>query len=203
MARLSIKTAGLENQLLELKLGRNRIGRSPENDFQIVHATISSTHCELVLKDTDVILRDLESTNGTFLDGEKVREIKLAAGQIVRLGDVELLVENADVPVAIPRFVNLDLPAPPMVSDDGKTLCPRHSRVAVTHQCTACHEVMCEACVHRLRRKGGKKLLMLCPVCSGAVELIGAGAVKKKKSLFDRLTETVKLKWTRVIHIGK
>jgi hypothetical protein len=202
MARLSIKTAGLE-KLLELKLGANRIGRSSENDFQIVHSTISSTHCELILKDSDVILRDLGSTNGTFLNGEKVREARLAAGQTVRLGDVELLVETTDVSVAIPQFVNLDLPAPPVVSEDGKMLCPRHPRAVVTHQCSACHEVMCEGCVHRLRRKGGKKLLLLCPLCSGAVEMVGSGTVKKKKSLLDRLTETVKLKWTRVIHLGK
>src|SRR4051812_35867840 len=114
MARLSVTTAGLQNQLIELKLGTNRIGRSAENDFQIIHPSISSTHCELVLKDGSVILRDLESTNGTFLNGEQVREVILNAGQTVRLGSVELLVETTEVSVAIPRFVNTELPAPPI-----------------------------------------------------------------------------------------
>jgi len=203
MARLLIKTAGFENQLIELKLGANRVGRSTENDFQIVHPTISSNHCEIVLKDGVVLLRDLESTNGTFLNGMQVRETELAAGQTLRLGDVELFVESTDLTIAIPKFINPELPAPPVVLASGTLVCPRHAHASVTHQCTHCKEVMCDACVHRLRRKGGKKTLQLCPICSNPVALIGGEVKAKKKGLFARVTETVKLKWTRAIHLGK
>ena len=79
-------------------------------------------------------------------------------------------------------------------------MCARHTQSAVTHQCTVCKEVMCDSCVHKLRRKGGKITLLLCPTCSNAVELIGAPR-KKKKSLLSRVGETVKLKFTRVLHI--
>jgi pSer/pThr/pTyr-binding forkhead associated (FHA) protein len=195
MARLSVKTDGLNARLIDLKLGANRVGRHPDNDFTIEHSTISSVHCEMVLKDTGVLLRDLESTNGTFVDGHKIREIELAPGQIVRLGDVELLVETIDAKIAIPAFSNPDLPAPPKVRNDGALMCSRHEHRAVSHQCTACKEIMCEGCVHRLRRKGGKKMLMLCPICSGAVEIIGGPAKAKKKSLLERVVgETVKMK---------
>jgi pSer/pThr/pTyr-binding forkhead associated (FHA) protein len=202
MARLHIKTAGLENQSIELRLGVNRVGRSPDADFQIVHPTISSLHCELVLTDGGVILRDLESTNGTFVEGKPVREATLVAGQTIHLGDVELLVENTDARVAIPKFVNPEAPppAPIVVPKDGAVMCPKHTQTPVTHQCTVCKEVMCEACVHRLRRKGGKFTLLLCPTCSNAVEPIG-GPQKKKKSLLSRVGETVKLKFTRALHI--
>jgi hypothetical protein len=195
MARLSVKTDGLNARLIDLKLGANRVGRHPDNDFTIEHSTISSVHCEMVLKDSGVILRDLESTNGTFVDGQRIRETDLAPGQIVRLGDVELLVETIDAKITIPAFSNPDLPAPPKVRTDGAMMCSRHEYKPVTHQCTACKELMCEGCVHRLRRKGGKKVLMLCPVCSGAVELIGGPAKTKKKSLLERVVgETVKMK---------
>lgn len=196
MARLSVKTDGLNARLIDLKLGANRVGRHPDNDFTIEHSTISSVHCEMVLKDSGVTLRDLESTNGTFVNGERIREIELIPGQIVRLGDVELLVETTDAKIAIPAFSNPDLPAPPKVrSEDGALMCARHDHAAVTHQCTACKEFMCEACVRRLRRKGGKKTLHLCPVCSGAVEIIGGPAKTKKKSLLERMVgETVKMK---------
>jgi pSer/pThr/pTyr-binding forkhead associated (FHA) protein len=195
MARLSVKTDGLNARLIDLKLGANRVGRHPDNDFTIEHSTISSVHCEMVLKDSGVILRDLESTNGTFVDGHKIRETELAPGQIVRLGDVELLVETIDAKIAIPAFSNLDLPAPPKVRNDGAMMCSRHEYRPVTHQCTACKELMCEPCVHRLRRKGSKKTLMLCPICSGAVEIIGGAAKSKKKSLLERVVgETVKMK---------
>jgi hypothetical protein len=196
MAELLIKTEGMGNRLIVLKLGANRFGRSPDSDFPIEHPTVSALHCELVLGDRGVILRDLESTNGTFVDGKKVREMELSTGQTVRMGDVEMLVESVEARVAIPQFSCTDLPAPPAVSKEGAMMCNRHARAAVTHQCTVCKELMCEACVHRLRRKGGKNVLMLCPICSNAVEPIG-GAQKKKKSLLARVGETVKLKFMR------
>lgn len=200
MARLSVKTDGLNARLIDLKLGANRVGRHPDNDFAIEHPTISSVHCEIVLQDSGVLLRDLESTNGTFVNNEQVREVQLFPGQIVRLGDVELLVESIDAKISIPKFFNAELPAPPVVRKDGALMCQRHTHAAVTHQCTACKERMCEACVHRLRRKGSKTMLSLCPICSGAVEPIGGQAKPKKKGFFERIVgETVKMKLSGII----
>jgi len=200
MARLSVKTGGLNARLIDLKLGANRVGRHPDNDFRIEHPTISSVHCEIVLQADGVILRDLESTNGTFVNNEKIREVQLIPGQIVRLGDVELLVETVDAKIEIPTFFNPELPAPPVVRKDGVLECQRHANVAATHQCMTCKELMCEACVHKLRRKGSKKTLSLCPICSGPVQLIGGPAKTKKKSLFERIVgETVKMKLSGII----
>lgn len=201
MARLIVKTAGLERQI-ELKLGSNIIGRSPDCDFPLTHPTISTLHCELVLNDSGVALRDLESTNGTFVDGHRIREVMLTPGHNLRLGDVELFVETTDAKVAIPKFANAELPAPPMVSKEGSMLCPKHPHAPVAYQCTACKEVMCTTCVHRLRRKGSKNVLLLCPVCSHAVKLI-TEEKPKKRSLFARVGETVKLKLTRTMNIEK
>src|ERR1700733_2299948 len=104
MARLLIKTAGLENRTLELRLGANRIGRDPDCDFPIEHPTVSTIHCEVVVSADGVLLRDCDSTNGTFVNGDTIREAWLLPGQEIRLGDVELFVENTDVKVAIPQF---------------------------------------------------------------------------------------------------
>src|SRR5262245_9714163 len=103
MARLIVKSVGFGDQVVQLHLGRNRLGRSSENDFQIEHQTISAYHCEIALADGEVTVRDCNSTNGTFLDGQQIKEAKLAAGQILALGDVELLVESTDVTIAIPK----------------------------------------------------------------------------------------------------
>ncbi|MBC8094519.1 MAG: FHA domain-containing protein [Akkermansiaceae bacterium] len=203
MARLIVKTAGLERSLIELKLGSNVIGRSPDSDFPLTHPTISTMHCELILNESGVVLRDLESTNGTFVNGGRIREAVLDPGHIVRLGDVELLVESTDAKVAIPKFANADLPAPPVVSKEGAMMCPKHPHVPVAYQCTACKEVMCPTCVHRLRRKGSKNVLLLCPVCSHAVKLITGEEKPKKRSIFARVGETVKLKFTRSINLEK
>lgn len=203
MARLIIKTAGLENHSIELKLGSNVLGRSPDSDFPISHPTVSTLHCELVLSENSILLRDLESTNGTFVNDQPVREASLLAGQTLRLGDIELLVENVECSVAIPKFANPELPAPPKVSREGSMICPRHPHAPVAYQCTTCKEVMCEACVHRLRRKGGRNLLLLCPVCSHTVKLIGDSEKPKKRSIFSRVGETVRMKLTRTLRLPK
>ena len=73
MARLLIKTEGLKSQTLELRLGVNQIGRSPECDFPIDHPTVSVNHCQIVLSNDGVLIRDGGSTNGTFVNGDPVR----------------------------------------------------------------------------------------------------------------------------------
>ena len=193
MARLVVKSNGVQNRVLELRLGVNRLGRSPDNDFRIEHPTISAFHCEIELADGMLLLRDCNSTNGTFVEGQPVKEATLTTGQNFALGDVELFVENTDVKIEIPQYeAPVEAPAPPVVLSDGSLVCPRHPRTRVTYQCTKCREVMCDACVHRLRRRGGK-LLELCPRCSSPCEPLGAQKKKKKRKFLDLLTTTVKL----------
>src|SRR6266536_2099482 len=117
MASLLIKSEDFENQVIKLRLGVTRLGRSPKNDFQIEHKTISAGHCELTLANEGLVVRDLGSTNGTFVNDEPVEEAKLQAGQTLRVGDIEMLVESTDVVVAIPKF-EVIRPAPPVVLTD-------------------------------------------------------------------------------------
>jgi hypothetical protein len=194
MARLLIKTAGLENQTLELRLGVNRVGRDPENDFPIIHPTVSTNHCELEVSIDGVLLRDCGSTNGTFINGDPVTEARLMPGQTVNLGDVELFVENTDINVAIPQFER-PRPKPPVFLPGGAMICPRHPQAPVAFKCTYCKEVMCEGCVHIMRIKGGQALF-LCPVCSHKCEPIQAVEPKKKKKGIMALFDTVKLKFS-------
>ncbi|MSU58441.1 MAG: FHA domain-containing protein [Pedosphaera sp.] len=161
MAKLLVKTVGVAIEVLELRLGVNRVGRAADNHFQIQHPTVSTHHCHLVLGDGTVLLRDCGSTNGTFVNGERVVEAPLQTGQTVRLGDVELFVETTEVTVAIPHY-DRPLPSPPVVLADGAIICPRHPHARATHQCTHCRELMCDGCVHHLRRRGGK-VFEFCP----------------------------------------
>lgn len=194
MAKLLIQSPGFNNQVINLNLGLNRFGRAAGNDFVIEHATISSKHCEIVLSDSEVIVRDCGSTNGTYINSQPISEARLKPGQILSLGDVDLLVESTEVMISIPKL-EVDQVAPPVVLTDGGLLCPRHKHARVTHQCTHCREVMCDACVSRLRRRGGK-LLKLCPLCSHVVETLG-GPKKRKKSFLGFLQRTAKLPFLR------
>jgi hypothetical protein len=194
MARLLIKSSAFGEQVITLKLGVNRFGRAPQCDFRLDHVTVSAVHCEVVLSADGVTVRDCDSTNGTFINDEPVANAALETGQTLRLGEVEIMVESTEVTVSIPKF-EMPRPAPPVVRTDGSMICPRHDGAKVTHRCTYCKEVMCDDCVHRLRRRGGK-MLKLCPLCSHACEVIG-GEKPRKKTFFGLLQQTVKLPFVR------
>ena len=191
MAKLVIKSEGFRNQVIHLNLGTNRFGRSTANDFQIEHPTVSARHCEIVLTADGLVVRDCDSTNGTFVAGEPITSATVCAGQTLHIGDVELFVETTEPTIAIPKFDPPRAPAPPVVLTDCSLICNRHPRARATHQCTHCREVLCDECVHQLRRRGGK-MLKLCPLCSHPCEALGAEK-KKKKSLFAFLHKTVKM----------
>jgi CheY-like chemotaxis protein len=73
------------------------VGRHDGNTFQIVEQSISGRHCEVRLRGEELVVRDLLSSNGTFVDDKKIIEGVLKPGQTLRLGDVELRME-ASVP---------------------------------------------------------------------------------------------------------
>jgi hypothetical protein len=199
MARLLIKTEGLDERALDLRLGVNRVGRDPDGEICIEHPTISSLHCELALTNDGVYVRDCNSTNGTFVNGEPVMEMWLDPGQILKLGDVELLVESTDAKIAIPEFQRpRQIAPPPVILPDGVVACARHAAAPATYQCTTCKEVMCGACVKVMRRKGGVPLF-LCVKCSNKCERIGATEVKKKKGFLGFLQDTVRLKFKHTL----
>lgn len=63
-----------------------RIGRKPSNDLVLADEKTSGVHAEVVLEGDRHVLRDLGSTNGTFLDGKRVTEIVLTPGDVVTIG---------------------------------------------------------------------------------------------------------------------
>jgi hypothetical protein len=190
MARLVLKLKGAGEQVILLRLGVNRLGRSTDNDFTIEHPTISSRHCDIVLSEAGLLVRDRTSTNGTFLDGKTIHEAWLCAGQTLRLGDVELLVDDTEVRVSIPKF-DLPIPAPPVVGSDGALMCRAHEQRPAAYQCTHCLENFCEECVHKLRRRRGK-FLLLCPLCSHPCEPRVAARKTKERWLRSLLLKAVK-----------
>lgn len=194
MARLIVQRSGLNLSTLSLHLGANRVGRGPDNDFQLDHPSVSTRHCELIVSSEGVVLHDCDSTNGSFVNGQPVHAIWLAPGNTVKLGDVELLVESTEVNISIPRIEREPLQPPPVVLPDGAMICPRHPEHLATFQCTHCHEIMCSGCVRMMRIKGGKPLFLCC-VCHQKCERIAGATVKPRKGFFGYLQDTVRLKF--------
>jgi pSer/pThr/pTyr-binding forkhead associated (FHA) protein len=95
MAKLVILTQGLNGRAHELNVDRTTIGRVEDNTFQIAETSVSSHHCEVLLRGSDVVIKDLNSTNGTFINDQPVTgESVLKPGQTLRLGTVELKLET-------------------------------------------------------------------------------------------------------------
>jgi len=86
----------------ELKVDKTTIGRVEDNTFQIAEPSVSSHHCEILLRGSDILVRDLNSTNGTFINGEKVTETVLKPGQVLRLGQIEMRLETDSTPSSSP-----------------------------------------------------------------------------------------------------
>ena len=96
MAKLVLLSQGLLGRTHELKVDTTTIGRVDDNTFPITEPSVSSHHCEILRKGSEVIVRDLNSTNGTFINGEKVSESVLKPGQILRLGQIEMRLETEE-----------------------------------------------------------------------------------------------------------
>ena len=99
MAKFVVLKNGTPAESYELKTDRTTIGRSDTNSFQIPDGSVSGTHCEILLQNEEILVKDLGSTNGSFVDGSRIKESKLSHGQILKLGEVELRLELPGKPV--------------------------------------------------------------------------------------------------------
>ena len=101
MKILKVISDEASGQSFKLSPGVTAVGRLDDNQVQISHPTVSSHHCELRLGDGGLIVKDLGSTNGTFINDQPVAaEGVLHPGDILRLGDVRLAFEAADSVIA-------------------------------------------------------------------------------------------------------
>src|SRR4029077_17526123 len=83
-----------------LKAGVNSVGRASVNDVTIEDGSVSSSHCQLIVSDGVVRIRDVGSTNGTRVNGAPVTETDLQPGHSIQLGSVQLMFEADDCPVS-------------------------------------------------------------------------------------------------------
>ena len=71
------------------------IGRAPRADFRVDAALVSRLHCRLTAGATDLEVIDLDSTNGTFVNGARVERALLKTGDRLGVGKVEFVVSRS------------------------------------------------------------------------------------------------------------
>lgn len=72
------------------------VGRAQRADFVVDAALVSRLHCRLEAGDDGLDVIDLKSTNGTYVNDQRVERARLSTGDRLRVGRVELTVERAE-----------------------------------------------------------------------------------------------------------
>jgi transcriptional regulator with GAF, ATPase, and Fis domain len=96
----SLKVEGLTEPVLLLR-NRFTLGSDPANDVVVAADTVSRFHAEILRQGDSLVVRDLDSTNGTFVNGVRVKEAFLQPGAVLALGEarVELTRESRELRV--------------------------------------------------------------------------------------------------------
>jgi pSer/pThr/pTyr-binding forkhead associated (FHA) protein len=99
-----VRSGALKGQRLAIKTPVVNIGRADYNDIMLPDESVSTTHAKLQRREGVWVLVDLDSTNGTFVDGEQIKgETALAPGANVRFGEVGLVFEPTDDAVRVAK----------------------------------------------------------------------------------------------------
>jgi transcriptional regulator with PAS, ATPase and Fis domain len=81
--------------------GGARVGAAPGNDLTLADPTVSRVHCELVQRGDALVVRDLGSTNGTWVEGVRLRDGDVPPGAIVRVGSSAFRVDVGEEPAFV------------------------------------------------------------------------------------------------------
>jgi pSer/pThr/pTyr-binding forkhead associated (FHA) protein len=94
---LLFRSGELKGRRVPIKVPVINIGRGDYNDVVIADPSVSTMHAKLQRREAIWILTDLGSTNGTFVEGERLTgEVPLSPGTTLKFGDVSALFEPLD-----------------------------------------------------------------------------------------------------------
>lgn len=119
LARMVIHLPG---KTWEVKLTKDvvTIGRSPANDIVIPHPKVSRRHARIQRRNQEYILVDLDSTNGTWFMGQRIKEVRLHGGDTIHIGEARLVFKEGFEPehltvVGPPQAIRRELRRRPVV----------------------------------------------------------------------------------------
>ncbi len=182
----------------ELLPGLNSLGRSPGSDFRVSDPSVSSFHAELMVEGDKIRVRDLASTNGTFIDDQRIEEAELLPEHILRLGNVRLQLDEVTVVPA----EQVHLPEAETPAGTSEILmapqCTYHPGIRAAYKCENCGGGFCTNCI-TVMGQGKFEATTICPVCKGQCYPLPAAHAAKRKSasLLSRLTQTLRIPFSR------
>ncbi len=97
MPQLITSVDGVEIHRVYLTLERTTLGRKPNNHIVLTDMAVSGEHCAFELTGlTDVVVFDLNSTNGTYINGAMIRMHLLQDGDVIAIGKFKILYLSAN-----------------------------------------------------------------------------------------------------------
>ena len=97
LASFLVRNGALKGQRLVVKTPVVNIGRADYNDLVLPDESVSTSHAKLQRREGVWVVVDLDSTNGTFIDGDQIKgEAPLAPGATVRFGEIGTVFEPTD-----------------------------------------------------------------------------------------------------------
>jgi pSer/pThr/pTyr-binding forkhead associated (FHA) protein len=100
MPRFIGQSEEFASSVWELAQSPVTVGRLDDNLVHIEHSSVSGHHARLLLDENDYKVIDLDSTNGTRVNGERITEQRLRRNDIVRFGNIEVLYDSEYSPPA-------------------------------------------------------------------------------------------------------
>jgi hypothetical protein len=94
-ATIALRVPGQPIQRLPVEGGSLRIGRAADNDVVVPDGRVSRHHAQISTRLGTLIYTDLDSSNGSYLQGSRVREIALGPHDVIQLGGSSLTIEPA------------------------------------------------------------------------------------------------------------
>jgi hypothetical protein len=130
MPKMIVSIDGVVIKEVQLTKDRTTLGRRPYNDIVIDNLAVSGEHAVMQMSGTDVTLEDLNSTNGTYVNGKAIKKQALQNGDTVEIGKYKIkfvhdgvqdkhektMVINAGAIAAQPNATSPSAPAAPAVA---------------------------------------------------------------------------------------
>src|ERR1700761_2000812 len=91
--KLTVTRPDLPPIVYELEQEYTHVGRSSNNEIPLPYPSISNRHCIFIQSGPDIVLRDLNSSNGTYVNGEIISEVILRPGDMIQMGSVMMKFE--------------------------------------------------------------------------------------------------------------
>jgi len=178
-----------------------RVGKADDNDLVLPDDTVSRHHCELVREGDAVRVRDLNSTNGTRVDGTRVSDALLSPGAVLKVGEIEVALRPAQqraevMPSDEPRFGPALGQSLAMRTIFGvlERIAPTEATVLLEGETGTGKDVLARAIVEGSPRKNGPFVVVDCGAVSYSLiesELFGhergafTGAIATRQGAFE------------------